>query len=103
MKRFLPLSVLLLIAQCFGQVQPTADVLGVHNLSRASGASIYSQGSLACTFCHAPHSGLRRKYSSVESEVISEIVRPVYKHDRYQPGKYATDARCHQQPLPELS
>ena len=58
MNRFLPLSCLLLIGYCFAQVQPTADVLGVHNLSRGSGASIYSQGSLACTFCHAPHSGL---------------------------------------------
>ena len=37
---------------------PTADVLGMHNLSVASGASVYSQGSLGCTFCHAPHSGL---------------------------------------------
>ena len=27
-------------------------------LSLASGSSVYSQGSLGCTFCHAPHSGL---------------------------------------------
>ena len=40
------------------QSQPTADVLGMHNLSQASGASIYSSGGLGCTFCHAPHSGL---------------------------------------------
>ena len=38
--------------------QPPADVLGMHNLTQASGASVYSQGSLGCTFCHAPHSGL---------------------------------------------
>ncbi len=38
--------------------QVNADVLGMHNLSAASGASIYNQGSLGCTFCHAPHSGL---------------------------------------------
>ena len=25
---------------------------------RPSGSSVYSQGSLGCTFCHAPHSGL---------------------------------------------
>lgn len=36
----------------------TTDVLGMHNLSAGSGASVYSQGSLGCTFCHAPHSGL---------------------------------------------
>jgi predicted CXXCH cytochrome family protein len=41
----------------FSQAAP-ADVLGMHNLSPGSGASIYSQGSLGCTFCHAPHSGL---------------------------------------------
>ena len=32
--------------------------MGMHNLSPVSGASVYSQGSLGCTFCHAPHSGL---------------------------------------------
>lgn len=46
----------------FAQVQAQApvrgDVLGMHNLSAGSGASAYSQGSLGCTFCHAPHSGL---------------------------------------------
>lgn len=45
-------------ATCFAQAQPDADVLGMHNLSLPSGASVYSQGSLGCTFCHAPHSGL---------------------------------------------
>lgn len=35
-----------------------ADALGVHNLSVASGSSVTSQGSLGCTFCHAPHSGV---------------------------------------------
>lgn len=38
--------------------QVSADVLGMHNLSPGSGASVTSQGSLGCTFCHAPHSGL---------------------------------------------
>jgi hypothetical protein len=53
---------LILIAALAGaslaQSPPTADVLGMHNLSISSGASVYSQGSLGCTFCHAPHSGL---------------------------------------------
>jgi hypothetical protein len=35
-----------------------ADTLGMHNLSVASGSSVTVQGSLGCTFCHAPHSGL---------------------------------------------
>jgi Doubled CXXCH motif (Paired_CXXCH_1) len=38
--------------------QVSGDVLGMHNLTQPSGASVYSQGSLGCTFCHAPHSGL---------------------------------------------
>ncbi len=42
----------------FGQVPPNADVLGMHNLTPGSGASVNSLGSLGCTFCHAPHSGL---------------------------------------------
>ncbi len=37
---------------------PTGDVLGMHNLSVGSGSSVTAQGSLSCTFCHAPHSGL---------------------------------------------
>ncbi len=36
----------------------TIDVLGVHNLTPGSGSTVYSQGTLGCTFCHAPHSGL---------------------------------------------
>ena len=57
MKPLLSLACLLVVAQTYAQV-PTADVLGVHNLSLSSGSSVYSQGSLGCTFCHAPHSGL---------------------------------------------
>lgn len=49
---------LVLAGQGLAQNTPTVDVLGMHNLSVASGASVYSQGSLGCTFCHAPHSGL---------------------------------------------
>jgi hypothetical protein len=41
------------------QTPVNPDVLGMHNLTPASGASSeISQGSLGCTFCHAPHSGL---------------------------------------------
>jgi predicted CXXCH cytochrome family protein len=35
-----------------------ADTLGMHNLTAASGSSVTTQGSLGCTFCHAPHSGI---------------------------------------------
>ena len=40
------------------QAPANSDVLGMHNLSPGSGSSVVSQGSLGCTFCHAPHSGL---------------------------------------------
>lgn len=52
------LACIALAAACAAQNTPTVDVLGMHNLSLPSGASVYSQGSLGCTFCHAPHSGL---------------------------------------------
>ena len=58
MKPLLSLACLFFVAQSFAQVQPNGDVLGMHNLTLSSGASVYSQGSLGCTFCHAPHSGL---------------------------------------------
>jgi len=62
MKRFLLFACfvfasVVLVNFSFGQT-PTADVLGVHNLTLGSGAKVYSQGSLGCTFCHAPHGGL---------------------------------------------
>ena len=37
---------------------PQGDTLGMHNLSPGSGSSVTVQGSLGCTFCHAPHSGV---------------------------------------------
>jgi predicted CXXCH cytochrome family protein len=62
MKKFLPLILLLTATLTFAQRKRqdpiSIDVLGMHNLTQASGASVYSQGSLGCTFCHAPHSGL---------------------------------------------
>jgi len=47
-----------LLAQSLATAQVPEDVLGMHNLSAVSGASVYSRGGLGCTFCHAPHSGL---------------------------------------------
>jgi len=57
LRSFACLSVLMM-ARCVAQVQPPADALGMHNLSVASGSPVTSQGSLGCTICHAPHSGL---------------------------------------------
>ena len=60
MKRLLLLVCLIPLAgrMTMAQVTVSGDVLGMHNLSPGSGASVYSQGSLGCTYCHAPHSGL---------------------------------------------
>ncbi len=62
MRRILFVALLLTAALAFAQrkkaPQISVDVLGMHNLTQGSGASVYSQGSLGCTFCHAPHSGL---------------------------------------------
>lgn len=55
------LMVLIIVAArelASAQAAVNGDVLGMHNLSPGSGASIYSQGGLGCTFCHAPHSGV---------------------------------------------
>jgi predicted CXXCH cytochrome family protein len=55
---FLLAQLLLTQRFVFAQAPPTVDVLGMHNLSVSGGASVYSQGGLGCTFCHAPHSGI---------------------------------------------
>jgi predicted CXXCH cytochrome family protein len=40
--------------------QVSGDVLGVHNLGRGSGSPITGARPDACSYCHAPHSGLNR-------------------------------------------
>ena len=61
----------------FAQVQPPAQTCsGMHNLSLASGASVYSQGSLGCTFCHAPHSGLGGITPLWNQKLSTEIYTP---------------------------
>jgi len=63
------------------QAPGTTDVLGMHNLTAASGASVYSQGSLGCTFCHAPHSG---------SGGISPLWNQKYSTQTYTPYNSTT-------------
>ena len=58
MRWFFASACVVLLAQRLATAQLTSDVMGMHNLSPPSGASVYSQGGLGCTFCHAPHSGL---------------------------------------------
>ena len=63
MKRALPGYILILLS-CFAvakaQTPPPiqADALGMHNFTASSGSNVVAPGSLGCTFCHAPHSGL---------------------------------------------
>ena len=58
MKKVLSLIGLVIFLQVAAIAQVNGDVLGMHNLSPGSGSTVTSQGSLGCTFCHAPHSGL---------------------------------------------
>jgi hypothetical protein len=57
---FVALSATLYCSLAPGQTPPPvqADALGKHNMSVGSGSSLTVQGSLTCTFCHAPHSGI---------------------------------------------
>ena len=78
------------------------DVLGMHNLTPASGSSVTAQGSLGCTFCHAPHSGLGGVTPLWNQTLSKATYTPYYEHDLPRAGKYAAYTRGDQQPLPEL-
>ena len=53
-------ALLLMATKAHPQTAPpiSADALGMHNMSVQSGSSVSTQGTLGCTFCHAPHSGI---------------------------------------------
>ncbi len=52
------LPILCVVALAQTTTPMTGDTLGMHNLTVGSGSSVTTNGSLGCTFCHAPHSGL---------------------------------------------
>jgi len=92
----------IMLAAAFMRAQgppPTADVLGMHNLSQASGASLYSNGSLGCTFCHAPHSGLGN-VSPLWNQKLSQATYTPYTSSTYneqgktQPTLGVTSSLC---------
>jgi predicted CXXCH cytochrome family protein len=56
--KFLGIGLIVCLAQSVVLAQVTGDVLGMHDLSPGSRSPITAPGSLGCTFCHAPHSGL---------------------------------------------
>src|SRR5579864_7324951 len=80
------LAGLVFLAQSFAQNTPTVDVLGMHNLSLPSGASVYSQGSLGCTFCHAPHSGLGGNTPLWNQKLSTQTYTPYNSSTYHQQG-----------------
>ena len=94
------LIVATILAQAFVAAQtPTTDVLGMHNLTQASGASAYSSGGLGCTFCHAPHSGLGA-ISPLWNQKLSQATYTPYTSTTYveqgntQPTLGITSSLC---------
>jgi predicted CXXCH cytochrome family protein len=90
-------ATVLLSAAAFAQVN--ADVLGQHNLTIGSGASVTTQGSLGCTFCHAPHSGLGG-VTPLWNQKLSQQTYTPYKSTTYrqqgntQPTLGVTSSLC---------
>src|ERR1700751_4965481 len=66
--------------------QINADLLGEHNLSGASGASVTSQGSLGCTFCHAPHSGIGANTPLWNQKLSQQTYTPYNSTTYHQQG-----------------
>ena len=90
----------LTLAETFLAAQtPTADVLGMHNFTQGSGASAYTNGSLGCTFCHAPHSGLGA-VSPLWNQKLSQATYTPYTSSTYveqgntQPTLGVTSSLC---------
>jgi len=79
--------VVILLASRSAAAQVSADVLGMHNLSPGSGASVTSQGSLGCTFCHAPHSGLGGITPLWNQKLSSQTYTPYTSTTDPQQGK----------------
>jgi predicted CXXCH cytochrome family protein len=76
----------LLSAELRAQVQVNGDVLGMHNLSPGSGASVTSQGNLGCTFCHAPHSGLGGNTPLWNQKLSTQTYTPYTSTTYHQQG-----------------
>ncbi len=100
MKRTLVLGCAVMLALCLATAQtPTADVLGMHNLTPSSGASVTSQGSLGCTVCHAPHSGLGAN-TPLWNQTLSKATYTPYTSTTYsqqgstQPTLGVTSSLC---------
>ncbi len=99
MKRAAAAILLVAVAQCFAHAQAPADVLGVHNLAPTSGSPVTYQGSLGCTFCHAPHTGLGG-VSGLWNQTLSRATYTPYTSTTYveqgntQPTLGVTSSLC---------
>ena len=94
---FIPfLATAFLVAQ---NPPPTGDVLGMHNLTAASGSAVTARGGLGCTFCHAPHSGLGT-VSPLWNQKLSQATYTPYTSTTYleqgktQPTVGVTSSLC---------
>src|ERR1700758_4817317 len=99
MKKILSLIGLAIICYAAAIAQVNGDVLGVHNLSPGSGAAVTSQGSLGCTFCHAPHRGLGG-VTTLSNQKLSQQTYTPYNSTTYhqqgntQPTLGVTSSLC---------
>ena len=96
---FIVIAALMLTPAFLAAQAPTTDVLGMHNFTQASGASAYTNGSLGCTFCHAPHSGLGA-VSPLWNQKLSQATYTPYTSSTYvetgntQPTLGITSSLC---------
>jgi nitrate/TMAO reductase-like tetraheme cytochrome c subunit len=76
----------------------TSDVMGMHNLE-AGTSPLYTQGSLGCTFCHAPHSGIGAN-TPLWNQTLSSATYNPYSSSTYhetgntQPTLGVTSSLC---------
>lgn len=98
MKYLARLACLLMMAQTAALAQ-TADAMGMHNLTADSGSQVTTQGSLGCTFCHAPHSGIGGN-SPLWNQTLSSMTYTPYDSSTYhqkgntQPTLGVTSSLC---------
>jgi predicted CXXCH cytochrome family protein len=106
MKRGLIIAALLAVTACacrYALAQTNTpgsnDALGMHNLSIGSGSSMTTTGSLGCTFCHAPHSGLGGVTplwnQSLSSQTYTPYTSTTYKQQgNTQPALGVSSSLC---------
>jgi len=98
-KYFPFIACMMLLAQALAPAQNSTDVLGMHNLSPGSGSQVTYQGSLGCTFCHAPHSGYGAN-SPLWNQMLSKATYNPYDSTTYhqkgntQPTLGVTSSLC---------